>query len=538
MTEQEYKKEIDYIFNRFPSFQKVGAGAYKPGIEGMALLAQACGNPHLQFRSIHVAGTNGKGSTSHMIAAALSRIPRCAVKWGGKDDKTPAEECGNESDYITSSKLKVGLYTSPHLVDFRERIKVSSDDGFQMITEEFVYNFIMLYKRRFEEIGASFFEITTAMAFAWFAHSGVDIAVVECGLGGRLDSTNILTPQLSVITNIGLDHCDFLGSEPESIALEKAGIIKPSVPVVIGEESGVGNVFAKKARECGSPLVWAEKYQSRLLLRYGLDLQSLDLQGACQDKNIKTVTAAVELWIGTQCNGLPSDERLSADNGPIVNEGILCGNVLSADDLLSADNDMHQAKGYSGESEEAGGIAAVGKEKEILEDVVAAIHGAAKLTGLRGRWEVLGKEPFIVCDTGHNSHGFKLLGKQIMERFVQGRFKRLVMFFGVVADKDLDSISEYLPKSGVVGGCGEGVVQYRFVNARGTRSLPAYKLKERMAAMGFEGSAVHDGNIGMSLQHYMDEVSDRADLSETDMVFIGGSTFVVAEAIEFFDGRR
>lgn len=508
MTEQEYKKEIDYIFNRFPSFQKVGAGAYKPGIEGMALLAQACGNPHLQFRSIHVAGTNGKGSTSHMIAAALSRIPRCAVKWCGKDDKTPAEECGNESDYITSRKLKVGLYTSPHLVDFRERIKVSSDDGFQMITEEFVYNFIMLYKRRFEEIGASFFEITTAMAFAWFAHSGVDIAVVECGLGGRLDSTNILTPQLSVITNIGLDHCDFLGSEPESIALEKAGIIKPSVPVVIGEESGVGNVFAKKARECGSPLVWAEKYQSRLLLRSGLDLQSLDLQGACQDKNIKTVTAAVELWIGTQCNG------------------------------LLADNGMQEAEGHPGESDAAGGFSAVGKEKEILEDVVAAIHGAAKLTGLRGRWEVLGKKPFIVCDTGHNSHGFKLLGKQIMERFVQGRFKRLVMFFGVVADKDLDSISEYLPKSGVVGDCGEGVVQYRFVNARGTRSLPAYKLKEKMAAMGFEGSVVHDGNIGMSLQHYMDEVSAREDLSETDMVFIGGSTFVVAEAIEFFDGRR
>ena len=458
MTEKEYNQQIEYIFNRFPSFQKVGAGAYKPGIEGMAALAQATGNPHGRFRSIHIAGTNGKGSTSHMIAAALSRM-----------------------------SLKVGLYTSPHLVDFRERIKISAPGGFEMVSKEYVFSFINLYKDVFERENSSFFEITTAMAFAWFAQNGVDVAVIECGLGGRLDSTNLLVPQVSVITNIGLDHCDFLGNTLESIAKEKAGIIKKGVPVVIGEKSGVEDIFIEKAKECGASVVFAEEYESKYLVPAGVDVGRLDLKGACQDKNIKTVVAAVETWLKLYGNGLNS-----------------------------------------------------------LHNVVDGIHNAASITGLHGRWEVLSEKPFVVCDTGHNSHGFKLLGNQIKESFrcnplVEkptvatgcASFKRLFMIFGVVADKDLDSIANYLPNE-CVNGIGEEIkAYYLFVNAKGTRALPAGKLQEKMKAMGFEGEILGDGGVEETISLYMNGVG-----RDDDMVFVGGSTFVVAEAIPYFEENR
>ncbi len=463
MTEQEYCKEIDYIFNRFPSFQKVGAGAYKPGIEGMTALAEVVGNPQERFRTIHIAGTNGKGSTSHMLAAALAALSRSAVKW------SVAEKPDN---------LKVGLYTSPHLVDFRERIKVSASGGFEMVPKEFVYDFIVKYKSEFEKIGTSFFEITTAMAFAWFARCGVDVAVVECGLGGRLDSTNIIVPQLSVITNIGLDHCDFLGATYESIAYEKAGIIKRGVPVVIGEESGVGDVFRQKSSACDAPIIFAEEYDGKAFKAAGLDCDKLDLKGNCQEKNIKTVAAALGIWMQDNCIS-PTDE--------------------------------------------------------IYKDIVGAVHNAAKITGLRGRWERLASEPYIVCDTGHNSHGFKLLGNQIKESFTNGGYERLTMIFGVVADKDLDSISEYLPKK-VSNSKGEVCdAFYYFVNAKGTRALPAGKLREKMSAMGFSGEVIADGNIERTLKEYLDTIKLPGN---GDMVFIGGSTFVVAEALQFFDKKK
>ncbi|MBR5856736.1 MAG: bifunctional folylpolyglutamate synthase/dihydrofolate synthase [Bacteroidales bacterium] len=477
MTEQQYNEQIEYIFNRFPSFQRVGAGAYKPGIEGMEALAEATGNQHKKFSSIHIAGTNGKGSTSHMLAAALCRMQKSLLSKSSSHTNAASEN------------LKVGLYTSPHLVDFRERIKISSPDGFKMISKEYVYNFINLYKEVFERERASFFEITTAMAFAWFAHNGVDIAVIECGLGGRLDSTNIILPQLSVITNIGLDHCDFLGNTLESVASEKAGIIKRDVPVVIGEESGVGGLFRQRAVECGAPILFAEEYISKYLIPDGLDVDKLDLKGLCQDKNIKTVVAALEILIG---NGL--------------------------------------------EGQYAGG-------EYTLGAVVEGIHNAASITGLRGRWERLCSKPFVVCDTGHNSHGFKLLGSQIKDclrggpnckkslnqNMCSGTFKRLFMIFGVVADKDLDSIAEYLPNI-CINGMGEEVkAHYLFVNAKGTRALPAKVLQEKMRAMGFEGEVLANGGVEEALSIYMDGIKQ-----DDDMVFIGGSTFVVAEAIPLF----
>lgn len=430
MTQQEYNSEIEFIFNRFPSYQTVGKVAYKPGIETMQALDEMLGHPHRRFRSIHVAGTNGKGSTSHMLAAALQK------------------------------NYKVGLYTSPHLVDFRERIKV---DG-KMVPQEFVYGFLKEYKERFVELGASFFEITTALAFAYFAAQGVDVAVIECGLGGRLDSTNIISPVLSVITNIGLDHCEHLGFTLPEVAGEKAGIIKSGIPVVIGERgcSEVEDVFREKAAGVGAPLLFAEEEALK-----GEDLSGrlynslaeadMDLKGACQQKNIKTVCTAL---------------------------GVLYGEF-------------------------------------DVEGVKENICRAAQITGLRGRWETLCKSPLVVCDTGHNSHGFKVLGPQIASQAAQvkGNFH---MVFGVVADKDLDSIVEYLPRE----------AHYYFVKARGSRALPAEVLADRMAAYGFNGEAVN-GSIGDFLGRLVPE-DESGIAGKEDFIFIGGSTFVVAEAIEYF----
>lgn len=437
MTQQEYNREIEFIFNRFPSYQTVGKVAYKPGIETMEALDGMLGHPHRSFRCIHVAGTNGKGSTSHMLAAALQK------------------------------NYNVGLYTSPHLVDFRERIKVNGE----MVPQEFVYGFLMEYKERFVELGASFFEITTALAFAWFAACGVDVAVIECGLGGRLDSTNIITPVLSLITNIGLDHCEHLGFTLEEVAREKAGIIKLGVPVVVSEKGcvQVEEVFRKRAAEVGAPVYFAEEVvesgEEMLSGRLYRELlgAEMDLKGACQEKNIKGVCTAL---------------------------GLLAGEFN-------------------------------------VEGVAGNICNAAAITGLRGRWETLCSVPLVICDTGHNSHGFKVLGPQISSKAVEvaagNAGSRFRMVFGVVADKDLDSITDYLPRG----------AYYYFVNARGSRALPASKLAERMLAAGFEGEAV-EGEIGGFLRRLVPLDGTEGLAGKGDFIFIGGSTFVVAEAIEYF----
>lgn len=467
MDIQLYNREIESIFNRFPSFQKIGAGAYKPGLETMLALCSALGNPHEKFRSVHVAGTNGKGSTSHMVASALSCLK--------KQDGTP---------------LKVGLYTSPHLLDFRERMKVSGkmEDGsrFGMPSREYVYSFLVRNRQLFEETNASFFEITTVLAFCWFAEEDVDVAVVECGLGGRLDATNIIVPLLGIITNIGLDHCEFLGNTPELVAAEKAGIMKKGVPVVVGERSGVAEVFEKRAAEEDTTIVFAEDYVAGALS--GIVAGKLDLQGKCQEKNIRTVVAALET---------------------------LCGGEQAAQLELSAKVDY-----------------------AALEDGVVA---AARITGLHGRWETLCEQPFVVCDTGHNAHGFAVLGRQIKDtasgisKFTGKPFGRLVMIFGVVADKDLNSVAKYLPADGgQAAGChleniSDIPVEYYFVNAEGTRALPAEKLQEKMKNLGFAGNVVENGGISETLSLYMSGLAH-----EDDFVFIGGSTFVVAEALEFF----
>lgn len=425
----------------------------------MQEMDELLGHPHRQFKSIHIAGTNGKGSTSHIIASALMR-----------------------------TGLRVGLYTSPHLADFRERMKVNGE----MISKDFVYDFILQYKSLFLEKKASFFEITTALAFAWFAQQQVDIAVIECGLGGRLDSTNIITPILSVITNIGLDHCEYLGYTYREIAAEKAGIIKPGVPVVIGErgsfcvapatdlarDSYVAPVFEAKAAECASSIYFAEDLPTDHPLLLRINRAKMDLQGMCQDKNLKTVCMALEVLYGEM-------------------------------------------------------------ECMPLQDFTAGIEQAAHDTGLRGRWEMLQEKPLVICDTGHNAHGFSLLGRQIQETWRNRRENtpqsRLFMVFGVVADKDLHSIQPFLPggerssgdaaaSRGALSGDAQPAPYYLFVNAAGPRALPAAELAERMTAMGFEGETA--GSVQAGLERALQLAHPE------DFIFIGGSTFVVAEVLE------
>ena len=315
-----YDETLDYLYTAAPAFEKVGAGAYKEGLSNTLALDEHFGHPHRQYKTIHVAGTNGKGSTSHTLAAFL-------------------QLCG----------YKVGLYTSPHLVDFNERIRVNGEP----MPHQYVIDFVEKERQFFEPLQPSFFELTTAMAFKYFAEKDVDIAVVEVGLGGRLDCTNIIQPVLSVITNISFDHTGFLGNTLEKIAGEKAGIIKKNIPVVIGEESGVGKVFSGKAKSVDAPIFFAEKTPMATKEQQEL----FALKGYCQEKNLNTILNAI--------------------------------NVLDAETDVAVD----------------------------LNCVEDALQQVSQLTGLRGRWETISDDDAmtVVCDTGHNLAGWQYLSKQIAE---------------------------------------------------------------------------------------------------------------------------
>lgn len=354
-----YQESIDYLFGQVPMFQRVGANAYKPGLDTSIALAAMYGNPQDSFKTIHVAGTNGKGSVSHTIAAILQ-----------------------ESGY------KVGLYTSPHLVDFRERIRVNGE----MIPRENVVEFVEKYKSLTHDLYPSFFELTMMMAFDYFRNAKVDVAVIEVGLGGRLDSTNIITPELCVITNISFDHMQFLGDTLPKIASEKAGIMKHGIPVVIGEAEGdVRKVFEDKSAEVGAPIVFAqdepavrtstrkEDYIEYYTTRYG-KLES-ELVGECQKHNANTILKAVDLLSG----------KFNIDN------------------------------------------AAVGR----------AFRNVCSLTGLMGRWMKIGDNPRVVCDTGHNEGGIKYIVKQLKEE----KYNVLRIVIGFVSDKDVSHIINLLPSN-------------------------------------------------------------------------------------------
>jgi dihydrofolate synthase/folylpolyglutamate synthase len=410
-----YQETIEYLYHSTPVFEHVGASAYKEGLDNTLALDEHYGHPHRLFKTVHIAGTNGKGSCSHTIASIL-------------------QEAG----------YKVGLYTSPHLVDFRERIRVNG----QCVSEEYVINFVANYiqwnDQTAKRLFPSFFELTTAMAFKYFADQQVDIAVIEVGLGGRLDCTNIITPILSVITNISFDHTGFLGDTLAKIAAEKAGIIKESIPVVIGEYTEETRpVFEAKAKEKHAPITFAQDLEE-----LGKDID-FELKGDYQTKNKQTILTAISILA-------PSLSR------PIAPACI------------------------------SNGIA------HVVEN-----------TGLMGRWQVLQEHPKVVCDTGHNVGGWQYLSRQIQKQ----PCRKLRIVFGMVDDKDINTVMELLPKHAV----------YYWTQADNHRAIPA----DGVATFGRTHQL--DGNIYNKVSGaYQAALHDAAP---DDFIFVGGSSYIVADLL-------
>ena len=397
-----YQQTLDYLVTKLPLFSKVGAAAYKKDITNTVLLCDASGNPQNKIRTIHVAGTNGKGSTSHMLAAIF-------------------QQCG----------YKTGLYTSPHLKDFRERIKV---DG-NWIEENFIISFVEKMKDISEKISPSFFELTVVMALQYFAEQKVDIAIIETGLGGRLDSTNVITPELSIITNIGYDHMNILGDTLEKIAFEKAGIIKPNVPVVIGESlPETKNIFLEKAKQCKSEIIFAET--EYIITDSFLKINELDVEVIDYASNKK------EKYI-LDLNGIYQQKNLVT--------------VLAAIDEL---NNL----GYN-------------LEKENISSALASVK---KITGLHGRWDIIQMEPVIALDVAHNEDGIK----QLLHQISLCKYEHLHIIFGIVKDKDADKILSLLPKDAM----------YYFTRSQIPRALPEDELAAKAKQFDLHGEKFSEVN--------------------------------------------
>ena len=457
-----YEQTLQYLYASQPAFHIVGSSAYKPGLENTRRLMAHLGNPHERFASIHIAGTNGKGSTSHLIAASL----QCAG-------------------------YRVGLYTSPHLVDYRERIRING----AMIPKEEVVRFVEDNRAFLEEVKPSFFETTMALAFWYFAQAQVDIAVVECGLGGRLDSTNIITPILSVITNIGFDHTEFLGDTLAKIAYEKAGIIKPGVPCVIGEtHPETMPVFLAKAKECGilgeglettDCRIWFADQCGYLRRKRQRDIPDCQLHGIYQEKNMQTAYVALSALQDRLKTVRPSgdypdtsrDKSTLSDRYSIEND-ILCKNPMN----LVSDSEQEYKKtpccGLRPCRDEEGFLADVGKSvgqrsgqtadsgAVLQRSVLAtAFSQVCTLTGLRGRWETVREHPLTICDTGHNAHGIKYVAEQLQTMMPHFRNTRII--FGMVADKDISEVVRLLPRDAI----------YYFTQPDNHRAFPAEELR-------------------------------------------------------------
>ncbi|MEI6507248.1 MAG: folylpolyglutamate synthase/dihydrofolate synthase family protein [Bacteroidota bacterium] len=427
----DYNKTLAYLFERLPMFTRIGAAALKPDLTNTIALCNILGNPEDKFKTIHIAGTNGKGSTSHMLASILQE-----------------------------SGLKTGLYTSPHLTDFRERIRING----KMIPEQNVIEFVAKYKTDFEPINSSFFEWTVALCFDYFANEKVDVAIIETGLGGRLDSTNIITPLLSVITNIGWDHTDLLGNTLAKIAYEKAGIIKTKIPIIIGESNDETKpVFDEISSEINAPISYSEDiFETKNFISHNtfsvcdiykngevfLEKLKLELAGNYQQKNMLTV--------------LNSIEHLRKSGFNITDENIRKG-------LLNVKNN----------------------------------------TGLAGRWQILGENPLIICDTGHNVNGIEMVVTQLK----QNKYEKLHMVIGMVKDKDISKVLSILPKD----------AEYYFCNAAIPRSLPSEELRTSAQTFGLKGH--HYATVAEALK------TAKSNAGLNDLVFVGGSTFVVAEIL-------
>lgn len=427
-----YTQTLEFLFQQLPAFEAKGASAYKPGLERISEFCRVLGNPQRNFFTIHVAGTNGKGSVSHLLASIL-------------------EQAG----------YRTGLFTSPHLQDFRERIRV---DG-EMIPKQKVVNFVDKHREKMVELKLSFFEMTAALAFDYFAQSDVEVAVIETGLGGRLDATNVILPVVSIITNIGLEHTALLGDTLPKIAAEKGGIIKKSIPVVVGEKDDRwSEVIEELASQNRSRVIYAEQEflceeqhdeegEQRLSLRrlrdkYLYDVH-LDLMGHYQRKNVVTAAAVADY--------LHESTPLTISRRAFI-EGL---------------------------------------------------RTASKETSLMGRWQKLGESPLMICDTGHNAHGIRYVSEQIAAT----PHEKLFCVMGFVKDKDLEHILPLLPKEGY----------YLFTEAKTERAVKATELCDKAAAYGLKGEVVEEVKEAVNRA--------RALASEKDLIFIGGSTYVVGEAM-------
>lgn len=423
-----YEETVQYLYDCVPMFQKIGSGGYKEGLDNTLAFDEHLNHPHQHFKTIHIAGTNGKGSCSHTIAAILQ-----------------------------AAGYRVGLYTSPHLIDFRERIRVNGVP----VSQEFVVRFVEEERDFFEPLSPSFFEVTTAMAFKYFKEQEVDVAVIEVGLGGRLDCTNIITPVLSVITNISFDHTQFLGHTLAEIASEKAGIIKPAIPVVVGETvSETKPVFATKAKGMQSEICFAE--ESNDIISSQNDCASPyiiyntkhygeihgQLSGLCQEKNARTILAAL----------------------PYLAQAGFCIN------------------------------------KENVQEGFARV---CELTGLMGRWQIINQRPLAICDTGHNEGGFRYISEQLKRQ----QCKSLRIVFGMVNDKDITTVLSMLPKHAT----------YYFTKADIHRALNENELMDQANTF-----SLHGQSYPTVIEAYRAAINDA---NEADFIFVGGSSYVVADLL-------
>ena len=494
-----YLQKLDWIFHRFPSVQKSGFAkdAYKPGLEHILSFAELLGHPEARLRAVHVAGTNGKGSVANMLAAALSALG-----------------------------YRVGLYTSPHILDFRERMRIldsaaagcclagspkasrqagpqreqggnceiaraeaasprlgrlrgemvvgqalcqaadsrSRDSYSKLISEEEVMEFLEKYENDFTNLDLSFFEITTGLAFKWFADQKVDFAVIEVGLGGRLDSTNIITPLVSVITSIGLDHCDLLGDTRAKIAAEKAGIFKPGVPALVStRDSETAPVFEKIAAQVGAPLHFADEMDARGQAWREETLAAMDLQGDCQRENLRTVCAALEI--------------LRPEAGEQDWNAMRC-----------------------------------------------AIERTAAIADFHGRWEVLSRDPLTICDIAHNPPALKVNFGKLDRMLATGECDALIIVYGVMADKDLSSILPLMPRQ----------AEYVLVEPRSTRSMKIDELYRRVSDNLADRRITPAGDVQTGVKLALERAATLSAQGRKPLIYIGGSTFVVAEAVGLF----
>ncbi len=429
----KYQETLDYMFDQLPMFQRIGGAAYKANLDNTIAILNLLENPQNNFKSLHIAGTNGKGSVSHFLAAIFQ-----------------------------SAGYKCGLYTSPHLKDFRERIKINGE----MISKAKVIQFIEAYKIDFEKIQPSFFEMTVGMAFKYFSDEKVDIAIVETGMGGRLDSTNLINPELSIITNIGFDHTQFLGDTLGKIAFEKAGIIKSEIPVVIGENHfETKSVFIEKAKETNSQIYFADdEYQVNNYSHFFSNNQQfleIILSKTMKSKPVKLCSELLGLY---QLKNIKT--------------------VLTAVDIL-------KEKGF----------------KLNQSNIKNGIANVVSITGLMGRWQILSKNPLMVCDTGHNEDGIR----EVLKQIGLTPHQKLHFVLGMVNDKEIDKVLKMLPV----------VAEYYFCKANIPRGLDQNILKEKAVSNNLKGESYNSVQKAIK--------AARKAANKDDMIFIGGSTFVVAE---------